>query len=461
MTARVSLVALALALVAGLSPAALPPRADEVSAAYYAALADLRAGKERRGIADRLAPAVEKHPASPYRTLAGPLLEDLVGSPAGAAKADQPPEARLADTRVPLYLLRHAENWVGPVAEFVKKEPKDPVAELAAADRAAIGRLIPRLTDRTPTRCGGGFGFDWRDPQPRACDVALALIEYHGRCQFHTGPVNGTHLHQLPAADREKVAARVAEWWAEAKGKSVAAGVRAQLSHDQSYPEAVTMAKELARLGEGQKTTDREFALDVLRDMVKQHRNSHVGVSAADALAGLGDLSAVDVFHDECESWLGRPDGNHELYLVLYLCRHGKRREWELLHAIASEGVATEKGKGLGSRGVLGTVVSNRWGANDPFAVPFLALALGQTEMTGAQYIGGKTRPFSSADTACEKLQKQVGRDFGYDPAAPVAERLAAVAKARAWWDAEGEAKYTFESIEKATARKPAAGAKK
>ena len=456
MTARVPLVAIALALVAGPSPAALPPPGDEVSAAYYAALDDLRAGKERRGIADRLGPAVEKHPASPYRELAGPLLGDLVGAPAGAAES---PEARLADTRVPFYLLRNAENWGGPVAEFVKKEPKDPVAELAAADRAVIGRLIPRLTDRTPARCGGGFLMNWRDPQPRACDVALALIEYHGRCQFHADRINGIYLHQLPPADREKVVAHVAEWWAAVKGKSVAAGVRAQLPHARSYPETVTMAKELARLGAGQKTDDREFALNVLRDMVKRVPRDHVAAYAADALAGLGDLSAIDVFYDECRSWLGRPDGSHDLSIAMYLCRHGKRREWELLHAISSEGVAADKG--LGSRGVLGTVVSNRWGANDPFAVPFLGLALGQTEMTGGRYIDGTTRLFSSADSACEKLQKQVGKDFGYDPAAPAAERLAAVAKARAWWDAEGKGKYTFEFIEKSTARGPAAGAKK
>lgn len=461
MTTRVPLVAIAIAiaLVAGPSPAALPPRADEVSAAYYAALDDLRAGKERRGIADRLGPAVEKHPASPYRMLAGPLLDDLAGSPAGAAQPLEPPETRLADTRAPLALLRYAENWGGPLAAFVKKEPKDPVAEIAAADRAVIGRLIPRLTDRTPARCHAGFSMDWRTPQPRACDVALALIEYHGRCQFHADSINGTYLHQLPAADREKVVSRVAEWWAAVKDKPVAAGVRAQLSHDRSYPEAVTMAKELARLGEGQKTDDREFALNVLRDMVKQYRHSHVGAYAADALAEFGDLSAVDVFYDECRSWLGRPDGSHELYIAMYLCRHGKRREWELLHAIASEGVAADKG--LGSRGVLGTVVSNRWGANDPFAVPILALALGRTEMTGGRYIGGATLPFSHADEAYEKLQRQVGKDFGYDPAAPVAERLAAVTKARAWWDAEGKGKYTFESIEKNTAHGPAAGAKK
>lgn len=300
---------------------------------------------------------------------------------------------------------------------------------------------------------------DWRAAQPRACDVALALIEYHGRCQFHADRINGTCLHQLPAADREKVVGRVAEWWAAAKGKPVAAGVRAQLPHARSYPETVAMAKELARLGEGQRTDDREFALNALRGMVKQYSRSHVGVYAADALADLGDLSALDVFHDECRSWLGRPGGSPDLSVVMYLCRHGKRREWELLHAISSEGVAADKGQGI--RGILGTVASNRWGAKDPFAVPILALALGQTEMTGGRYIGGATRAFSTADAVCESLQKQVGKDFGYDPAAPEAERLAAVAKARAWWDAEGRGKYTFESIEESTARSPAAGAKK
>ena len=456
MTARVPLVALAVALVAGPSPASLPPPADEVSAAYYAALDALRAGKERRGIADRLGPAVGKHPASPYHALADALLDDLVYPPAESAGAPQPPEARLAETRVPLYLLRYTENWGGPLAAFVKEEPKDPAAELAGADRAVIARLIPRLTDRTPARCERGLFAEWRDAQPRACDVALALIECHGRCQFHADRINGTLLHQLPAADRGKVVARVAEWWADVKDKSVAAGVRSQLPHARSYVETVAMAKELARLGEGQKTDDRELALNVLRDMVKQYSRSHVGVYAANALADLGDLSAVDVFYDECKS---RPGVSPDLSVVMYLCHHGKRREWELLHAISSEGVAADKGQGV--RGILGTVASNRWGAKEPFTVPILALALGQTEMTGSGYFGGAMRSFSTADAACEKLQKQVGMDFGYDPAAPAANRLAAVAKARAWWDAEGKGKYTYDSIEKSAARGPAAGAKK
>jgi hypothetical protein len=448
MATRAVLAALMLVLPGGVVLAEVDPLEDAVSKAYYAAEADLQAGKDRREIADRLKPMVEKHPTSPYYKLASEFLADLTESARNPPKADGEPEARLADTRIEFYLVRIAENWGTPLKEFLKKEPKDPASQLLAADRKVIERLIPLLTDKAPTRVPNqrftnGSGLN---PQPRVCDVALAIIEYHAQCRFHYDTIYGTYLHQLPADRREAVAKRVREWWTENKDKSVAAGVRAQIPHAASYPEKVWMAKTLIRLGEGRKTDDKEYGLTVLRDMLKQNRRGHVGGYVADVLAELGDTSAVDLFYDEWKSWLGRPGLMHDSKIAFYLCAHGKRREWELLHAIALEEIRAGKGPGEGA--VWACVVNSGKADKNPFAIPVLGLAIGQTKDTGSRSVDGAGgQSFSYADTAIEHLQKQVGKDFGYKRAGTAEERMAAIRKAQQWWDEEGKAKYTFDYI--------------
>ena len=432
----------------GSAGAEIPPRPDELSKAYESALARLRAGKDRQHIAELLKPALEMNPTSNYASLAGPFLLDLAASAKNVpAQPGDPPEKRLADARAPFYLLKSAENWDAPLKEFVAKEPDDPAAQIVAADRAVIARLIPLLADRSPTRCNDSFHFHWATPQSRVCDLALALIEYHGKVRFHHDQIQGVYLHQLPNAERERVTKRVAEWWAEVKDKPVAAGVRAQLVHGRSYPERIWMAKTLAQLGAGQKTDDREFALNVLREMVRENRRGHVGAYAANALAELGDTSAVDIFYDEWKSWLGRPGLIHESSVAFYLCKHGGRREWELLHAISLSELRDGKSPGAGAVWAC-AVSSGRAGAN-PYAIPILALALDQTQYTGSRWVDGAAQSFSAADTACEQLQKVLAKDFGYKLNGAPAERLAAINKAQAWWLAEGQAKYNFDYIEK------------
>lgn len=256
MTARVAFVVLVLFM--GLARAEIPPAADDLSKAYDAALAELRAGKDRQSIADRLKPVVEKYPTSNYASVAGPFLVDLAASAKKApAQPGDPLEKRLADTRVPLHLLRYAENWEEALKAFLAQEPHDPAVQLVVADRAVIARLIPLLADRAPTRLNNSNPFGRITLQPRVCDLALALIEYHGKVRFH------------------------------------------------------------------------------------------------------------------------------------------------------------------------------------------------QTENTGSRSVEGRAQSFSYVDTACELLQKQVGKDFGYRLNGTPAERLAAIKKAQAWWTAERKAKYSFDYIEK------------
>lgn len=446
MTARAALVVLVLFI--GPARAEIPPPPDELSRAYDAALTELRAGKDRQSIADGLKPVVEEYPTSDYASVASAFLVDLSASAKNPPmRPGDPPEKRLADSRVPFYLLKYAENWGEPLKTFALKEPNDPAAQLVAADRAVIARLTLLLTDRSPARSNNTDSFRWMTPQPRVCDLALALIEYHGKARFDHDTIQGAYLHQLPDSEREKVAQRVAEWWGEVKDKSVAAGVRAQLVHGRSYPETVWMAKTLARLAEGQQTDDWEFALSFLRGMVNQNRRRHVGAYAAEALAELGDTSAVDVFYDEWKSWLGRRGLIHDSQIAFYLCKHGGRREWELLHTISLSEVRSGKGAGAGA--VWACVVNSAVAGANPYAIPILGLALNQTGNTGSRLVEGGAQSFSYADRACEQLQEQTGKEFGYTRNDTSAARLAAIKKAQGWWSAKGKAKYSFDYIER------------
>ena len=436
------------AMLVGLSTAEIPPPSDDLSNAYAIAVAALCKGGDRQDIVDSLAPVVTKNGGSPYARLARPFLVDLATSakrrPIGR---DEQPEQRLANTRIPFHLLRHAGNWGDPLKVFIAKEPDDPASELASADRSVISRMIPLLSDRDPARCESSLVIDWDSPQPRVCDLALAIIEYHGKVRFHYDTIFGSYLHQLPDADHKKVTERVTAWWQEVKDKSVASGIRAQLAHGRSYPETVWMATTLAKLTAGSETDDREFALQVLRTMIDENPRTHVGAYAADALAELGDTSPVDTFYREWKSWLGRPGLIHDSQIAFYLCKHGTRREWELLQAISVEEIKNRKGPGAGA--VWACVVNSGVADTNPYAIPILALALSQTENTGSRWIENGSQAFSYADTSCELLQKQVGVDFGYQRTGTPEERSRAIEKAAIWWEAEGRTKYEFDNIER------------
>lgn len=436
MTARPALAALGIAVMLSISTAqgAIGPPPDDLSTAYDAALADLIAGKERQPIVDRLKPVVEKNADSPYHNLASDFLTDLVDSVINPPPADAEPERRLAETRIPYYMLSIAENWDRPLRDVMKKDPKDSACQLLARERTVIPQLIALLTDRSPTRANAASpvsGFP--DPQPRVCDVALAIIEFHARCRFFHDSHTGRSLHQLPEEERKQVITRITDWWQECKDQSVAAGVRAQLPHARSYPEKVWMAKVLIQIGHEQKTDDKEFGLDALREMLQQYRRSHVGAYVAAALAEFGDTSAVDVFYDE---WKSQPQITNDSGIAFYLCRYGQRREWELLYAISQDEI--RRGETPSHGAVWACVINSGQAETNPYAIPILGLALGEQD---------SSQSFSFADKAADYLQKQIGQDFSYERGAAAANRLAAIRKAQKWWDEEGKRRYTFDYI--------------
>jgi hypothetical protein len=439
MTSRIPLVALL--FTATLACASPDPIRDDLATAYYAAERDLQNGKDRQEIADRLKPVVEKYPKSVYYHLASTFLTDLRDS-IGDIPKDAGPEQRLAETRILLWDIQRSENWPGGEKPFLKADPKDPAYQLLTKDRAIIEKLIPLLTNRAPTRSdnsrnlGGAIG-SGMIPQARVCDVALAIIEYHAVCRFFRDSHSLSVFQQQSADRRDKVIQRVRDWWAENKDKSVAAGMRAQFPHAGSYPEKVWMAKALVRVGEGQKTDDKEHGLKLLRDMLK-HNPGHVAAYVADAMAEVGDLSAVDVFYDALKSSGAR---SCEPHVVWYLCKHGQRREWELLAEMATAEVA----RGNASRGeqpVWMSVAGSGVAAKNPYAIPILPLGLSHENRITSE-------PLQWAEQSLRLLQKHVGQDFGYKANAPEDDRRAALRKGQEWWQSEGKAKYTFDYIEK------------
>lgn len=447
MTARAAIVVLFLFISS--ARAQLSQFRDDLSEAYKAAISDLSGGKDRQGIVDRLKPVLDKNPASPYAPIAIPFLKDLAASaknpPAGPS---DPPETKLAESRIQFIVLGSPPSWDGMLKEYVTYQPTDPCAQLASADREVIARLIPLLSDRSPARCDASSIFQEVKPQARVCDLALALIQYHGKVLFHRDTRHGTFLHQLPDAELTQVAERVATWWEEVKDKSIAAGVRAQLTHDGWSAESVWMAKTLARLGEGQETDDREFALNILRGMLTQSRGQYLSISAANALAEFGDFTALDIFYEAWKSSLDRPGLIYQPEIVFYLSKHGGRREWELLYAITLLEIRTNKRIEEGT--VWAHAVSSEQAGTNPYAIPLLGIVLDQTREVGSRSVGNApAQVISFADDACEKIQKQIGQDFGYRFDNMLSDRLAAIKRARAWWETEGITKYTFDYIEK------------
>lgn len=77
-----------------------------------------------------------------------------------------------------------------------------------------------------------------------------------------------------------------------------------------------------------------------------------------------------------------------------------------------------------------------RYGKN--WAIPLVSKGLEKTEVTGARYVAGATHSFSHADVAAEIFEELTGKDFGYRPADSQEAREAAIAKAKAWWAADG-----------------------
>ncbi len=477
MSIRIAACSIAVLLSLGRLSAEVGPIWDDLAHAFSKVAEGLAAGEDRAKLHDGLTAALKKNKdaESHFLILTRTLAEDLKESaksapkPATSKEVAASPLKHLRDTKFEPFLLGRFDAPVMPLmgavvtppADVFKNAlaaaPDDPVSRLVAMDRAVITELIPLLADRTPTRAyqKQRWSHD-RLRIPRVCDYALLLIEYHSLCTFHDNASSGELLHELPdierpfSTTREKIAKRVAEWWKTNQNKSIAAGLRDQIAYSNDAYGKFAMVR---RLLQHEDPADKEFALETLRAYVRRYPGNHTSAIAGEMLAQHGDFTLIDEIYKTWHPFRDKP--GHYLYEsvnIQYLCKYGRRREWELLHDIsASELSIIDKWPG-GRSMAYGSVVHNK----HPYAIPLQGLVLAQTRISSVRWVGkpAKEQPISSADAAIVLLQEQTGKDFGYKVEGTAAERAEAIKLAQKWWDDEGKAKYTFDYIEKNMVKK-------
>lgn len=479
MRIRIAVSSIAVLFSLGRLAAELPPLWEDSAHAFTAAAEGLAAGADRSKVLEQLTTALAKSKDgenSYYLPRAQALAKELKDSAkthpkqAGPREVKAAPLAHLRDTKFEPFLLGRFDEpggvlfpdtvFVGPDKQFkdaLAAQPDDPVTRLVAKDRAIISELIPLLNDLTPTRAYRESNFSKaRLRIPRVCDYALLLIEYHSLCTFHDNASTGELLHELSdierpySTTREKIAKRVAEWWKVNQSKSIAAGLRDQIAHSNDAYGKFAMVR---RLLQHEDPADKEFGLETLRAYVRRYPGNHTSAIAGEMLAQHGDFTLIDEIYKTWHPFRDKP--GHYLYEsvnIQYLCKYGRRREWELLHDIsASELSIIDKWPG-GRSMAYGSVVHNK----HPYAIPLQGLVLAQTRISTVRWVGkpAKEQPISSADAAIVLLQEQTGKDFGYKIEGTAAERAEAIKRAQKWWDDEGKAKYTFDYIEKNMVKK-------
>ncbi len=426
---------------------------DELLKQFDHAGQSLALGEERQEILDRLNRAIEKNAESSYRDLARRLSRDLSESIRKASELPKPeqslvknPEKYLMETTIPLYLIAFRGNYPS-LRNFIRQNPRDPACLILSKDRTMIERLLPLLSDPSPTRSyNSGKGFGQFPKVARTCDVAMLMIEFFSQCRFHVHTSSGELFRDLPADDRRNMAQHIEKWWRENKDKSIATGIRSQLPHA-NLCSKVLMAKTLASFEGKQNAEDKEYGLQLLRNVVRENEGDFA-VLAANALASFGDFTPIDVFYSRGQACLSKPGKVYDSCVVVYLTHYGKRREWELLTELARREI--ENGLGVGTARVWPSLVSCSVARSSPMAIPGVALALTQTRVSGSRSLIGVvgSQPFSRADVAAERLQELTSMDFGYRPDSSPEDRAAAIRKAHKWWTEEGKNKFTFDYIE-------------
>jgi hypothetical protein len=432
---------------------------DPVTQAIEQAGQGLRRGDARGDVLARLRDALLKAGTSDFRNYADALATDLETSialeNARTAERSDPagsPEKYLMDSRWQPRVWRPGGGERSRWGEAFSKFPDDPARRILLEDREVIDRLLPLLEDRSPTR---GFVASWDARSfsvPRVCDVAVSLVQFHGRVWFFDQFAFCEPFHARPPKLRTEVVSAIRAWWSQSSSTSVADGIRALLPKAAFY-ERASMAENLVDLG--RETNDANLTAEGIGILVglldeTSNRAGHLAAYVANTLEKYGDVRSVEVLY---RRWLEKRSSQGYMFdssIVFFLAKHGGRREWELLTDLAREGYAEQRDPH--SRAEVGrAIVNSGMGFTTPWAVPALAMALDRTEITGSRSVAGlneQAQSFSLADSAAEQLQRVTGTDFGYRPPASAQERLAAIAKARAWWAREGRAQYSFDRIE-------------
>ncbi len=426
---------------------------DDLLRATEKAGKDLAAGKDRKGILNRLVLAIEKNPKSKFMRRAARLSHDLalsIKKEAANLKSEKANGRKsglhLMDTKIHCHYIAYSENWKYLPNHIMKKHPQDPLVKLLRMNRkTAIELLIPMLEDFSPTR---SYRPCWMSAElptsPRVCDMALYLIIYHAKCRFFVRSSGGfTDFSKLAPAGRLRVMKDVTQWWKANKEKTVAEGIRSQIPH-QSYAITVWLLKYLAKEGK----EDRQFAIDYLKKMIQD--DAHHAPWIAVELAKIGDVSSVDIIYSRIKKQKPneRTCGSTAVH---YLTDFGNRREWELLYGIAKHEIETNARQGISPQ-VWRTMIYCRKAETSLYSIPSLALAINHPELTPKRFIkerkaGGSY--FSHVGPTMMHFQKLTKQNLGYQYKKSTKEKAAAIAKAQHWWKRTGREKYTFDNIEK------------
>jgi hypothetical protein len=304
-----------------------------------------------------------------------------------------------------------------------------PMERLVAIGPPAIPFLIDALEDTTPSRT-----IAWqRSFYPvyfvlRRQDLALKTLERITGCRFYNE--NATYMHfYLDTSDRRtSVLNNVRAWWKISQGVPQAQAVRNQVRLN-----GTNMTLNLYdQLRDLETLEALEGPEAVLEDVRRIQRNTG------------GDLN------DPVRTFLMEIDPRTPVREALerfaeQRCRQG---DYTLLFQYGDRQVYAEMARRFTATNLLDP---SPWSMADEFAytarygkqwaIPILGHGLTFTQMTGSRSLNSlPAQTFSAADVALEELQKLTGKDFGYAWSLPEAQRLALIAKARAWWKAEGPA---------------------
>jgi hypothetical protein len=434
-----------------------PTHPDGLYFAYVQACRDIAAGKKRADALPPLTRAMEMHEGSRFSDMARRLARDITSSidqattraQSGRVLDDAPVEF-LSETTIPPHLLRFPADWEQGLSKFLETTPRDPAALLLKEDRKCIGRLLPQLHNRAPTRSLLDHG-DGDPPQIlRVCDLALLLIEKVSACKFFFNASFRIQFHELNDEQQERVIGRIREWWRENKNKTIAGGIRAQLPNGDYYGQ-LTMAENLIRVAGVSSPADREHGFNVLRRLARSELS---GGYAARALEKYGDLSPVEWYYDELKSSLANRGRyySQSIPALFYLAEHGGRKEWELLFSIALKDLQQERESQSGQEAhVIGSLVKSN--GRSLHLMPFLCSAWAsarqsdQAVATSMSKLARRRTPqLTTLLSTCKNRLAWTSAIAWQGPlrsGPPLSSALKSGGRRR------GQAKYTFDYIEK------------
>jgi hypothetical protein len=300
--------------------------------------------------------------------------------------------------------------------------------QLVALGSAAIPRLVDALTDDTPTRT-----IAWqRSFYPvyfvlRRRDVALKVLERITGARFYEEGATFVHFYMDKPERQEAVLRDVEAWWRHSRGATQTQMIENQLALTSANPTLGTFDRvEMLRL-----LGEIEGPEAVVPELQRMYAVDESGLNSPieDALAELDPQTPVRAAIARFWADRSRDGDYHTLY------KYGDARVYaEIARRFVRTDTLDPGSWNLGQQVHAAAEHGQGW------AIPILAQALLHAKMTGARYIGGSTQSVSDADDAIEELARLTGVDFGYRGDAPEADRLAAIAKARQWWEHGGEA---------------------